>query len=862
MVRRLSGTLSGITWGRVGSIVAFCALSLVGTVQTSQAQTAFGLKILENPNLFFRGTYLGGNGLVYFAAGSQTMTVGGQVSNLTLPDGTVTPVSNGSLSISILVSSTGTLVPGQVGDHLIIHGDVTVGGTSYSGVLLKGQVFAYRAFETGATDTFRFAFTTTGGLLAPLFASRIYVPVTGENSTYNGSHAVSFHSDSKGNVHGLVDTLTARVGDRVWSDTNGNGIQDAGENGVPDVTVHLRNSAGAIVATKTTVGGYYLFDNLPPATYSIQFVKPAGASFTLRDIGTDDAVDSDADVATGTTIQFTLAADQTDLTWDAAIVAGGGGHLQPPVADAGPDQTVEQTSPAGAEVTLDGSGSYDPQNLQLTYLWTWPGGSASGVNPTIALPVGSTTITLVVNNGTQASPPDTVTITVEDTTPPTLTVPSDITVEQATGAGTVVTFACTATNVCDAEPDVVCVPPSGSIFPLGTTVVTCTATDDAGNSTVKTFSVTVVDTTPPTLTVHEPIIVEQTSQCGTPCTDPQLASFMAGAAATDICDAAPAVSNNAPAVFQLGTTIVTFAAVDFSGNTSSATSTVTVVDTRKPLLVVPSDVVAEQTSRDGTSVAIGNAVAADICDANPVITNDTPAVFPLGTTTVTWTAKDASGNTATGTQVVTVVDTTPPTLVVPPDITVQQICGPGTPVNIGLARATDICDANPVVTNNAPALFPVGTTIVTWTATDASGNTVTGTQTVKVLPSVCGKNCTYTIGYWKNHPQAWPVEQLTIGGKVYTKAQALAILNTPPKGDATYILAHQLIGAKLNILQGADPTAVATTISAADAWLQANPIGSKPKKGDQGIALAAILDSYNNGDIGPGHCDKVACEQD
>ncbi len=94
---------------------------------------------------------------------------------------------------------------------------------------------------------------------------------------------------------------------------------------------------------------------------------------------------------------------------------------QPPVANAGPDQTVEQNSYSGVEVTLDGSGSSDPDEDELTYSWTWEGGSATGVNPQVTFPLGTTTVTLVVNDGTVDSDPDTVDITVEDTTPPVIT---------------------------------------------------------------------------------------------------------------------------------------------------------------------------------------------------------------------------------------------------------------------------------------------------------------------------------------------------------------------------------------------------------------------------------------------------------
>ncbi len=92
---------------------------------------------------------------------------------------------------------------------------------------------------------------------------------------------------------------------------------------------------------------------------------------------------------------------------------------QPPVANAGPDQTVEATSPSGASVTLNGSGSSDPDGGPLTYNWTGTVGAANGVSPTVGLPLGTHTVTLAVSDG-QATATDTVSITVRDTTLPTV----------------------------------------------------------------------------------------------------------------------------------------------------------------------------------------------------------------------------------------------------------------------------------------------------------------------------------------------------------------------------------------------------------------------------------------------------------
>lgn len=118
------------------------------------------------------------------------------------------------------------------------------------------------------------------------------------------------------------------------------------------------------------------------------------------------------------------------------------------------------------------------------------------------------------------------------------------------------------------------------------------------------------------------------------------------------------------------------------------------------------------------------------------------------------------------------------------------------------------------------------------------------------------ENCTLTQGFWKNHEEAWPVEELILGGTTYTKAQLLVILRTAPRGDATYILIHQLIAASLNLAVGADPTDIATTLAEADAWLASHPLGSNPRGADRqtGTTLAGLLDDYNNGVTGPGHC--------
>ncbi len=97
---------------------------------------------------------------------------------------------------------------------------------------------------------------------------------------------------------------------------------------------------------------------------------------------------------------------------------------EPPIADAGVDQSLEQESHAGTEVTLDGSGSYDPDEDSLTYAWSWTGGSAIGIYPKVTFPLGTTVVTLTVSDG-DLTDTDAVEIVIVDTTPPDITYETD-----------------------------------------------------------------------------------------------------------------------------------------------------------------------------------------------------------------------------------------------------------------------------------------------------------------------------------------------------------------------------------------------------------------------------------------------------
>jgi gliding motility-associated-like protein len=196
------------------------------------------------------------------------------------------------------------------------------------------------------------------------------------------------------------------------------------------------------------------------------------------------------------------------------------------------------------------------------------------------------------------------------------------------------------------------------------------------------------------------------------------------------------VTNNAPTTFPLGTTTVTWTVTDGSGHTATATQTVTVVDNTNPTITAPANVTVNANSACAAfNVALGTPVTADNCTVASV-TNNAPTVFPIGNTTVTWTVTDGVGNTATAVQTVTIVDDIVPVIYAPVNvITYTNTNCEAAGVNLGLPVTSDNCTVANVV-NDGLASYPLGTTTVTWTVTDAAGNTATAQQLVTVIDSI------------------------------------------------------------------------------------------------------------------------------
>jgi hypothetical protein len=308
--------------------------------------------------------------------------------------------------------------------------------------------------------------------------------------------------------------------------------------------------------------------------------------------------------------------------------------------------TAQATSGAGAVVTFSVSG-FD--NVDGSVRVSCAPGSGS------TFPVGDTTVGCTASDAAGNSSEGTFTVRVQDTQPPTLTLPAPINVLATSSAGAVVSFSAFANDTVDGTVPVTCTPGSGSTFPIGGTTVTCSAVDKKGNAAPGSFTVTVADAAP-VVSVPPTQRVEATGPRGASVT------YLPAPSASDTVDGplAPSCIPASGATFPLGSTTVTCTAVDRAGSLVAASFQVNVVDTTPPVVSVPPPwtfVGDNGLPRANPSLAVylSRGRAADLVDPAPALHIEAPEVLPYGRTAVRYVAMDKSGNIATDSTFITVV---------------------------------------------------------------------------------------------------------------------------------------------------------------------------------------------------------------
>ena len=495
---------------------------------------------------------------------------------------------------------------------------------------------------------------------------------------------------------------------------------------------------GETVVTWTTIDSSNNFSSLTQLVSVVDTIAPEISS--LEDI-TLEAISVDANIVnldspTASDVQdvtiYIIAPDvfplgETAVIWTAVDESGNSASATQTVTivdttkpglSIPQDQTVEASSLEGTLVEIGQAEAHDITGIS----------SIVHDAPDI-FPLDSTLIawTAIDNHGNITTAYQTVTVV--DTTTPTIISPQDIVAEVIDSTMNYIGLGELSTSDNVGIESVTNDKPI--TFPFGSTTITWTVTDTSGNISQGTQVVTLVDTTDPEIIAPSDIVAEATDLSGT-------MVELGEATAHDVMGIA-SITEHPPRFFVLGETTVTWIATDTSGNSASATQTVTIVDTTSPIITAPDSITAEATSADSNIVALGSPVSSDLVDI-PSISNNAPDTFPLGETAVIWTAVDESGNSASATQTVTIVDTTSPELTMPEDVMISAF-SLEKQVEIGEAQAHDLAGSAFTITNDVPDTFPLGDTIVTWNVSDELGNSSSSQQVISVQP--CGKSLSY-----------------------------------------------------------------------------------------------------------------------
>jgi hypothetical protein len=347
-------------------------------------------------------------------------------------------------------------------------------------------------------------------------------------------------------------------------------------------------------------------------------------------------------------------------------------------------------------------------------------------------------------NDTSKTTPD----IVADTTKPVITVNGDNPYTFEVGVTYVDPLATITDNV-DATNNALAGTSTVNNGVVGHYTVTYNTADLAGNVAVTAVrDVHVEDSTAPVVTAPAAITVAAVGASGTVATHAVISAFLTGATVLDNVDGtSPVISHNAPVTFPLGVTIVTFSATDAAGNSATATASVTitipdiVADTTKPVITVNGN--NPYTFEVGVTYVDPLATITDNVDAtnNALAGTSTVNSGVVGHYTVTYNTADLAGNVAvTAVRDVHVEDSTAPVVTAPAAITVAAVGASGTVathavISAFLTGATvldNVDGTSPVISHNAPVTFPLGVTIVTFSATDVAGNSATATASVTI----------------------------------------------------------------------------------------------------------------------------------
>ncbi len=392
-----------------------------------------------------------------------------------------------------------------------------------------------------------------------------------------------------------------------------------------------------------------------------------------------------------------------------------------------------QEVPSLTPTTSDFCGAISLQTYTLTGATTATS-ATTGINDASSedFLAGTTTVTYYIEDASGNSATCSFDVTVNDYTDPIIVCEDAVVTVNDTGDCTAVVnmYAIGVyPSAFDSCSGLFIVPtgiPPGGAFPVGTTTVTWTVTDRAGNSASCTQDVTVTDEEDPTINCPSDVIANtDPGQCNATITIP-LAVPMDNCSIVSITNDYNSGGADASDTYPIGTTTVTYTAIDSAGRTATCSFDVTVVNSQDPVITLNGS--NPQTFEACSSYTELGATAIDNCfgdiSSNLVIDTSSLDMNTVGTYNVTYTITNANGGQTQVIRTVTIVDTTAPTLtfVGPNPLTVADC---STYTELG-ATAFDPCfgdiSASVVIDNSAVDTSTIGSYTVTYNVTDASGN--------------------------------------------------------------------------------------------------------------------------------------------
>ena len=663
---------------------------------------------------------------------------------------------SGSYTLEVTNSSTGCIAttPGANAIAVVENSNPVIALSSSTNVACFGEsTGAINISVSGGDGNFTFAwsdgasYSATSEDISNVFPGAYSVTVTDGNScSANTSYNITQPATALS-----ATTSSTNVSSSGGSDGSATVTPSGGTAGYTYLWSDGQTNA---TATNLTAGNYSVVikdANLCSITKNFTVTEPSSLSATataINNVSCNNGSDGSASVSvTGGTSPYTYSWNTSPIQTNSTATNLAAGTYTVTITDftnvvTTANVTISEPSALSLSITAtdvscvdDVTGALDATVTGGTPNYTFAWSNSSSSEDQTGLGTGTYSLTVTDDNGCQIS--SSATISVLDNIAPTVTT-QDITVQMdALGSATI-----TAAMINDGSTDNCAISSlslditSFDCDDLGPNTVILNVTDNNGNSATGTATVTVVDNIDPTITAPAAVTVNvDAGACSTALSNVTLGTPTTG----DNCSVAT-TTNDAPVSFPLGATTVTWTVTDGSGNTATSTQVVTVVDNIDPTITAPAAVTvnvdAGACSTALSNVTLGTPTTGDNCSV-ATTTNDAPVSFPLGATTVTWTVTDGSGNTATSTQVVTVVDNIDP-VAVAQDITVfldanGQASITTADVDNG---SSDNCTFTLGLDITSFDCTNLGANTVTLTATDGSSNDHSATATVTVVDNI------------------------------------------------------------------------------------------------------------------------------